>query len=116
MIIKTYVTSYIVFEKYGVENCVINLLESVNANTSDELKAREAYYIKSLKCVNKIIPLRKPKEYRIDNQEVIQEKQKIYRKNNKDAILEKSKIYYENNKEHVKEYKKEYTKKIKKSF
>ena len=31
-----YLTSYKVFEKYGIENCIITLLESVNVNTLDD--------------------------------------------------------------------------------
>jgi ribosome-interacting GTPase 1 len=44
-----------IFDKYGVENCRILLLESVNANSKDELIAREGHYIRTLKCVNKKI-------------------------------------------------------------
>ena len=58
-----YLTSYIIFEKYGLENCVITLIENVNATTLNELQAREAYYIRHLTCVNKNIPGRTRKEY-----------------------------------------------------
>ena len=61
------VTSFTLFEKYGAKNCIIVLLENVNAKTLDELKAREAHYIKTMKCVNKMIPLRTKKEYSEDN-------------------------------------------------
>jgi hypothetical protein len=37
--------SFEVFEKYGVENCAIILLEYVNAHSKDELLAREKYYV-----------------------------------------------------------------------
>ena len=49
-------TSFNLFDKYGIKNCQIILLESVNARNYNELEAREAYYIQSLKCVNKNIP------------------------------------------------------------
>jgi len=48
--------SHSLFDKYGVENCNIILLEMVNVNNKMELQQREAYYIKLLKCVNKVIP------------------------------------------------------------
>jgi len=51
------VMSYDLFINYGVENCKIVLLESVIANSKDELASREAYYMKILKCVNKQIPM-----------------------------------------------------------
>ena len=113
------IRSYYLFDKYGVENCKIILLESVNANSNDELKAREAYYIKSLKCVNKAIPLRTGKEYYNDNKEQIKlryktnkvlilEKRKEYFNANKDTILEKQKLYNEANKKQISEYQKQY--------
>ena len=49
-------TSFNLFDKYGIKNCQIILLESVNAKNCNELEAREAHYIQSLKCVNKHIP------------------------------------------------------------
>ena len=63
------VTSYNIFDKYGIDNCQIILLESVNANDFNELVAREAHYIKSLKCVNKLVPLRTDAEYYNDIKE-----------------------------------------------
>jgi ribosome-interacting GTPase 1 len=48
-------TVYDLFDKYGVENCKIYLLETINCNTKDELLAREGHYIKTLKCVNRCI-------------------------------------------------------------
>ena len=49
-------TSFNLFDKYGIQNLQIVLLESVNAKNCNELEAREAHYIQSLKCVNKNIP------------------------------------------------------------
>jgi hypothetical protein len=63
------VTSFDVFDKYGIENCQIVLLESVNAKTRDELTARERHYIKTSECVNKQIAGRTQTEYREDNKE-----------------------------------------------
>ena len=86
---NSYVTSFKLFEKYGIENCKIILLENVNTSSLDELKCREAYYIKSMNCVNKYIPLRTRKEYRTDNKVYIKEiNQKWYDKN-KDRLKAK---------------------------
>ena len=108
--------SYILFDKYGVENCKIILLELVNANSNDELKAREAYYIKTLSCINKQVPLRNRNEWYEDNKEILAEKRKVYKEVNKEVIatkraykyqehkeimLEKNKKYYEANKESI---------------
>jgi hypothetical protein len=92
------------FDKYGVENCIIILIENVNAKSSDELKAREAFYIKSMSCVNKYMPFRSEvenkeyrKNYRIENKDVISDKRKIYYDKNKDILLLKQKEMRNNN-------------------
>ena len=84
---KTY--SFILFEKYGVENCNIILLEYINAQSKDEQTAKEAEYIKNYKCINKFLPFRtneerkdKNKSYRLQNKDKIKE----YREKNKDKI------------------------------
>jgi len=51
---KTYYSSFILFEKHGVENCKIVLLEDCDVTCKTELLQREQHYIKSLQCVNKI--------------------------------------------------------------
>ena len=79
-------TVFDLFNKYGIDNCKIYLLESVNANSKDELLAREGYYIRSLKCVNRKIEGRTAKEYRKDNKDKITEQKKQYRKDNKEKI------------------------------
>jgi len=56
-------SSYELFEKYGFENCRIELLELVPCNSKNELTKKEGEYIRSLNCVNKIIPGRTKKEY-----------------------------------------------------
>lgn len=86
------------FEKHGIDNCKIVLLESVNAQTKDELSEREAYYIKSLECVNKMIPLRTAKEFYILNRETnivdIHIREKEYRLKHKDKNALKKKVKY----------------------
>jgi hypothetical protein len=114
-------TCFDLFDKYGVENCKITLLEKYSCNSKDELTAKEAEYIKKLDCVNKQIPGRTKKEYRIDNKEEISiynkkykeehkeeisENVKKYRENNKEKIAETKKIYRENHKEEIQEYNK----------
>ena len=43
-----FLTAFIIFDEYGLENCKIILLEACICNTKDELYAREAHYIKLL--------------------------------------------------------------------
>ena len=50
-----YITVFDLFDKYGVDNCKIYLLENFNCNNVNELRAKEGEYIKKLKCINKNI-------------------------------------------------------------
>ena len=95
-----FVSSFQILEN---DNYRIELLESVNCNTKDELLAREGYYIKTLDCVNKNITGRSKKEYYQDNREQILEK----RNDNKEKLNEYNKKYRQDNKEQIQKYKKE---------
>ena len=99
---RDFTTSFLLFEKYGIENCNIILIESINANSKDELHAREKHYIKSLKCVNKVIPTRTKKEYYHDNFDLIREMKIEYKKQNREKLKQKDKEYRDNHKEEIK--------------
>ena len=107
-----FMTIHALFDKYGIENCRIILLEIVNCNSKDELFAREGYYIRTLECVNKIIVGRTKKEYREEHKEHAKEYQKIYsktyRQENQEVLSEKSKQYYQENKEKLIDKSKQY--------
>ena len=92
-----FTTSGTLFEKYGVENCHIVLLECVNANNKDELFARERYWIQSLRCVNKNISGRNKKEWLEANRDIIRIKQKTYYQEHSEAIRIRHKQYYLDN-------------------
>jgi len=99
--------SYLIFEKYGLENCTIVLVENVCANSKDELLSRERHYIETLKCINKCIPGRQKefgevaynKMYRIENKEFLAVQKKEYYAKNKDSIIEKATKYNRENKD-----------------
>ena len=82
--------SFDLFDEYGFDNCRIILIENCPCDSIDQLKAREAYYIKSLECINRNIPQRLIKQYRIDNRDKLLKQMKEYRENNK----EKSNVKY----------------------
>lgn len=84
-------TSYSLFEKYGLGNLKIELIELVNATCKDELVMREAYFIRTIKCVNMCIPLRTDAEYRVENHDKIFEYSRIY--NNKEKNKERASIW-----------------------
>ena len=103
---KYFTTSHDIFDKYGMENCKILLLENCPCNSKEELLKREGEFIRQLNCVNKQVAGRTRKEYkeiyRVDNKEILAEKAKKYREDTKQHIQE----YYEANKEHIKEQQK----------
>jgi len=47
-----FVTSYLLFDEYGVDNCKIELLEAYPCNSIDEIRKREAHYIKTIPNIN----------------------------------------------------------------
>ena len=103
-----FITSFTLFEEYGIENCFIELLEAKECKSKDELLQLEGKYIRELTCVNKVIPNRTRKEYYIDNKDEISERSKEYRANNKEKILAHMKEYYNQNKEQKIDYQMKY--------
>ena len=45
------VSSFRLFDKYGLENCYIFLIEEYPCNTKDELRAREGHFIITTPCM-----------------------------------------------------------------
>jgi len=88
-----YVTSRLLFQKYGLPQCKIFLVEDCPCFTKDELTSREGYYIRNFPCVNKCIPNRTLDE--------IKEKTKAYYLTVKDKISAKKKEYYVKNKDEI---------------
>lgn len=78
--------SFDLFDKHGVDNCRIILLEAFPCKSKEELTARESFYIQSIKCVNKVIPGRTRAQYREDYRESIIQKHRDYYDMNKDTI------------------------------
>ena len=79
--VKTnFITSFNVFEKYGIDNCQIVLIEAYPCTNVDELRRRESYFIKHIKCVNKNIAGN-------TGQESAKASAKAYYFKNKDDIL-----------------------------
>ena len=103
-----YVSSFKLFQKYGVDNCNIYLLENVDAKDKNELNSREGYFIRTLPCVNKNIPGRSKKEYRHDNRDKLKFDKNVYYQENRERLIQKSRCNDLKNKEYNLEYKKKY--------
>jgi hypothetical protein len=116
------ITSFILFEKYGINNCRILLLEEYSCNTKEQLTSREGYYIKTLNCVNKRVEGRKrtykeDKEYwekwYEENKDKAKERITEWNKENNDKCKVYRKKCYEKNKDIVKKYQTEHKDEIK---
>jgi adenylate kinase family enzyme len=85
---QKFVTSYLIFDEYSLDNCFIELLEAklCRSKAKDELKQLEGKYIRELNCVNKVIPDRQRPEYRNDTKESAKEYNKQYHDLHKDLI------------------------------
>jgi hypothetical protein len=117
--------SYDLFDKYGIENCRIILIESFPCKTTEERLRKEQEHIDSTECINKIKAfsgiqidqdkiLRKQaydKQYRETHNEKRKQKNKSYYDSNKDSIKTKRKIYLEKNKERTAQTQKRYQEK-----
>ena len=88
-------TSFILFDKYGIDNCSIILIELVNANSRDELLKREREHMETNACVNKFMPARTNEERLKYNKEYL----KKHRQENREKYLVYSQNHYRNNKE-----------------
>ena len=105
---KKYITS---FEILKYDDYYIELLELYPCNLKAELHKREGEMIRLHKdsLVNKFVPCRTAKEYKIDNKEKIKDYKAIYRIENKQNIKNYQAIYDSSyrieNKKKIRDYK-----------
>lgn len=107
------------------DDAVIELVENFSCNNRKELTDREGYYIKNNECINKNIPGRTYKEWKLENidnyKEYQKEYQKEYRKQKKEEnrkanekyILEIEKEINNEHKQYMRNYMKKYYQKHK---
>ena len=105
---KSFYSSFILFAKYGIENCKIELVELYPCESREELKRREGYWIKNETCVNKCVAGRTNQEYRHDNMDVIKQQKKDYRLAHLDQENKRSAEYRRTHREDMIEYLKKY--------
>ena len=100
-------TSFIIFDKYGLDNCSICLIENANSSTKEELQRRERFHIENTPCINKYIPMRTKKEWIKSNLENIRNQTKRYYESNYSKITEYQRQYRAENKDKMQEYKRQ---------
>ena len=101
----TFTSSYLIFDIGEYE---YTTLEKVDFEELFELKNRERFYIENNKCVNKQIPNRTKKEYKIQYKKDNPQIEKEYYKKNQEKIKDKMYNYYYDNIEKKKEYQRNY--------
>ena len=96
-------TSFSIFDEYGVENCKIELIEKYECNNKEELLKREGSHIKENECVNRCLAGRTKieysKMYREENPEKVKETQRACYLKDPDKVKMKSKQWNEQNKD-----------------
>jgi hypothetical protein len=103
----SHIRSFDLFDLYGIENCIIELIEAKECTNKEDKNKLEGKYIREIECVNKNITGRTIKEHYKDNIEEFSRKNKEYREANKDKVKEYGLNYRNNNKDKFKEYQKE---------
>jgi hypothetical protein len=111
-----FVYSYLLFDEYGVDNCKIELLETYPCNSIDEIRKREAHYIKTIPNINnyhnwtperiedkKQKEKKQAKELYDKNKTKLMEKGKLYREEHREELLEKGKLYREEHRDELRE-------------
>ena len=100
----------ILFDKYGVEKCFIELVEEYPCETKEQLNRKEGEYIRNHKCINKVIAGRTHKEWEYDNVDKLKEYRKQYNIDNRDKLKEYGNQYIIENRDKIKERDKQKTK------
>ena len=135
-----FVSIYDLFDKYGLENCKIELVEEAPCETKEQLRKIEGQHIRGEECINKRIEGRSTKEwyednrikllgdkreYYINNMQIMKERRKkqyednkdkynarsrAYREQHREELIAQCRTYYKENREKLLEQKREYVK------
>lgn len=80
--------SFILFERFGINNCKIELVEEFSCKSKEQLSQREGFYIKNVDCINRNIPLQTRNEYYKRNKTKLDNYTQIYREMHKEQVNE----------------------------
>jgi hypothetical protein len=105
---KNFITSFTLFDKYGVENCRIELIEMFACACVEELRKQEGEWIKKNECINKRIEGRTQKQYKEEHKEEIQLYKQQYVEEHKEEIQQYQRQYAEEHKEELQQYRQQY--------
>jgi len=83
-----------IFEKYGLVNCKIVLIENYSCLNVEELRQKEGEHQRLMKCINKKTECQTDKEYLLKNADKIKEQRREYYLKNKEVINKNRHQYY----------------------
>lgn len=95
------------FEKHGVENCKIELIEDYPCERKEQLNKREGEIQRERNCVNRCVAGRTPVEYYQDNKEKKLQYSRQYNEANREKLLEYQQQHYQANREKRLEYRRQ---------
>ena len=98
-----FLSSFNLFDEFGVENCKIIWIEDYPCNSKKELEAREGKHQKEHECVNQLIAGRSRKERYEDDRDKYLVKMKEDYEKHKDKRSEQRKEHRRNNLEFTRE-------------
>ena len=96
-----YVSSYLLFDKYGLANCKIKLIEEFPCETKEQLLKREGHHIRQEECINRCLAGRTLQEWRVDHKDQKREYDKRYREEHREGKQAADKAYYQANRENI---------------
>ena len=79
---RIYMTSFYLFNKYGIEHCRIFWIKHYPCGSKKELEAEEGRIQQETECANRYQAGRSGKHWRKDNKEHLQQYEKQYAINN----------------------------------
>ena len=85
-------SSFCIFDEYGIDNCKIEWIEDYPCNSKKELEAREGFYIKKTECINKIASGRSKREKQDIANARVREDRKINKEKYQETRLKKRDI------------------------
>ena len=98
---SNYIPCFKLFEKCGIDNCKIELLEYFPCSSKDELHKREREHIRNMNCLNMCVSGRNQKQYMLEHKEEKAEYDKNYRDINKEKRQQQKREYHVKNRSYI---------------
>jgi hypothetical protein len=109
---KTRTTSHLIFQKHGLENPKIELIEEFQCENIEQLRKREGEIQRERKCVNRRIAGRAKTEYHRqyyqEHAEKLSEQMRQYRQEHAEERTAYNRQYYQEHAEQLREQKRQY--------